>query len=126
MVVFCFVECLIVFSRESPCSATPMPGVVLQSPLGDLIPIESSAGPSQDKGKGRAVEAMNKGKSKRAQSVSLTVSEFTGAFHQGEDSAFIYDWINNEHGDSWLDWDMKETKWLMDQSYMDASEEPIE
>jgi hypothetical protein len=64
------------------------------------------------KGKGRAIEAMDEGKSKRAQSVSLTVSKFTGVFHQGEDSAFVYDWINDEHSDSWLDWDIKETKWL--------------
>jgi hypothetical protein len=48
------------------------------------------------------------------------------AFHQGEDSAFVYDWINDEHGGSWLDWDVKETEWLMDQSYQDTSEESIE
>jgi hypothetical protein len=42
-----------------------MPGVKLQSPIRDLIPIKLSAGPSQDKGKGRAVEAIDEGKSER-------------------------------------------------------------
>jgi hypothetical protein len=42
-----------------------MPGVELRSPLRDLVLIESSAGPSQDKGKGRAVEATDEGKSER-------------------------------------------------------------
>ena len=46
-------------SRGSEHSATPMPGVSLQSSLRDLIPIESLAGPSQDKGKGKAVNAMD-------------------------------------------------------------------
>jgi hypothetical protein len=38
-----------------------MPGDRLRSPLKELIPIESLAGPSQDKGKGKAVEAMDEG-----------------------------------------------------------------
>jgi hypothetical protein len=53
-----------------------MPGVCLQSPLRDLIPVESSASPSQDKGKGKAIERMDEGKSERGRLVSLTVSEF--------------------------------------------------
>ena len=44
-------------------TATPIPEI--HSPLKDLIPIESSAGPSQDKGKGRAIKAMDEGKSER-------------------------------------------------------------
>jgi hypothetical protein len=76
-----------------------MPGVKLQSPIRDLIPIEPSAGPSQDKGKGRAVDQMDEGKSERERSVSLTASEFEGAFHGGS-SAFVYDWIDDAHGDS--------------------------
>jgi hypothetical protein len=50
---------------------TPMPGVKLQSPIRDLIPIDSSAGPSRDKGKGRAVDQMDEGKSERGRSVTL-------------------------------------------------------
>jgi hypothetical protein len=65
----------------------------------ELIPIESSAGPSQDKGKGRAVEEMDEGKPERERSVSLTVSEFEGAFHGGS-SAFVYNWIDDAHSDS--------------------------
>jgi hypothetical protein len=38
----------------------------------------------------------------------------------------VYDWINDEHGDSWLDQDVKDTERLTDQSYQDMSEEPIE
>jgi hypothetical protein len=87
-----------------------MPGVKLQSPIRDLIPIESLAGPSQDKGKGRAVESMDEGKSEKERSVSLTISEFEGAFHGGS-SAFVYDWIDD---------------WLTDQSYMDVNEDPAE
>jgi hypothetical protein len=81
-----------------------MPGVRLQSPIRDLIPIESSAGPSQDKGKGRAVEAMDEGKLERERSVSLTVSEYEGAFHGG-DSCFVYNWIDDAHhwGRGYLD-----------------------
>jgi hypothetical protein len=78
-----------------------MPGVGYRSPIKELIPIESSAGPSQDKGKGReVVKAMDEGKSKKARSPSLTVSEYATAFHQGEDSAFVYKWIDDDHGDS--------------------------
>jgi hypothetical protein len=72
-----------------------MPGVKLQSPIRDLIPIESSAGPSQDKGKGRAIEEMDEGKSERGRAGSLTVSEFEGVFHNG-DACFVYNWIDNE------------------------------
>jgi hypothetical protein len=103
-----------------------MPGVKLQSPIRDLIPIELSAGPSQDKGKGRAVDPMDKGKSKRERLVSLTVSEFEGAFHGGS-SAFVYDWINDEHGDSSPEGPQESVdNWLTNQSYMDTNEEPIE
>jgi hypothetical protein len=102
-----------------------MPGVKLQSPLRDLIPIKSSAGPSQDKGKGRAVKAMDEGKSERGRSVSLTVSEYEGAFHGGS-SAFIYNRIDNAHGNSSPEGPRESVDdWLTDQSYMDANEEPI-
>jgi hypothetical protein len=102
-----------------------MPGVKLQSPIRDLIPIKLSVGPSQDKGKGRAVDAMDEGKSERERSVSLTVSEYKGVFHGGS-SAFVYDWIDDAHGDSSPEdpWESVDD-WLTDQSYMDASEEPI-
>jgi hypothetical protein len=90
-----------------------------------LIPIGTKVGPSRDKGKGRAID-MDEGKSERAQSVSLTMYEFAGVFHHDEDSAFVYNWINDEHGDSWSDWDVKDMEWLTDQSYQDTSEEPIE
>ena len=108
----------------SQCTATPIPG--LQSPLKDLVPIESLAGPSQDKGKGKAIEAMDEGKLERGCSVSLTVSEYKGAFHGGS-SAFVYDWIDDTHGDSELE-DPRESSedWMTDRSYMDANEEPIE
>jgi hypothetical protein len=65
-----------------------MPRVSLQSLLRGLIPIDSSAGPSQDKGKGRAIEATDEGKLERGRLVSLTVSEYEGVFH-GESSCFI-------------------------------------
>ena len=104
--------------------ATPIPGV--RSPLKDLIPIELSAGPSQDKGKGRAIEAMDEGKSERGRSVSLTVSEYEGAFHGGS-SAFVYDWIYDAHGDSSLEGPRESfvEDWMTDRSYQDAAEEPI-
>jgi hypothetical protein len=107
-------------------SATPMPGVKLQSLIRDLIPIESSAGPSQDKGKGRAVNAMDEGKSERECSVSLTISEYKGVFHGG-DSCFVYDWIDDTHSNSSPEGPRESIdNWLTDQSYMDASKEPIE
>jgi hypothetical protein len=59
-----------------------MPGVKLQSPIRELVPIELSAGPSQDKGKGRAIESMDEGKSEKECSVSLTMSKYEGAFHR--------------------------------------------
>jgi hypothetical protein len=103
-----------------------MPGVGLQSPIRDLIPIESSAGPSQDKGKGRAVDQMDEGKSERERSVSLTVSKFEGVFHGGS-SAFVYDWIDNTHGDSSPEGPRESVDdWLTNQSYMDANEDPAE
>ena len=104
--------------------ATPIPEV--RSPLKDLIPIEASAGPSQDKGKGRAIEAMDEGKSERACSVSLTISKYEGAFHGGS-SAFVYDWIDDAHGDSSPEgsWESIED-WMTDRSYQDATKEPIE
>jgi hypothetical protein len=103
-----------------------MPGVKLQSPIRDLIPIESSAGPSQDKGKGRAVEAMDKRKPKSNRAVSLTISEYESAFHGGS-SAFVYNWIDDAHGDSDPEGPGESVDdWLTDRSYMDASEDPIE
>jgi hypothetical protein len=103
-----------------------MPGVRLQSLIRDLIPIESSAGPSQDKGKGRAINSMDEGKSERERSVSLTVSEFEGAFHGGS-LAFVYDWIDDTQGDSSPEGPRESVDdWLTDQSYMDANEDPIE
>jgi hypothetical protein len=67
--------------RESTRSATPMPGVnwELKSPLKELVPIESTAGPSHDKGNGREQAEMDEGKSERAWSISLTISKFPGA-----------------------------------------------
>jgi hypothetical protein len=93
-----------------------MPGVKFQSPIRELIPIKSSAGLSQDKGKGRAIDPMDEGKSERERSVSLTVSKFEGAFH-GRSSAFVYDWINDEHGNSNPEgpWESIDD-WLTDQS----------
>jgi hypothetical protein len=103
-----------------------MPGVKLQSPIRGLVPVESSAGPSQDKGKGRAIDPMDEGKSKRERSVSLTVSEFEGVFHGGS-LAFVYDWINDEHGDSSPEGPRESIDdWLTNQSYMDANKELIE
>jgi hypothetical protein len=48
-----------------------MPGIGWEprSPLKELVPIESSAGSSKDKGKGKAVEAMDEGKLEREWSV---------------------------------------------------------
>jgi hypothetical protein len=104
----------------------PMPVDRLQSPIKELIPIESSAGPSQDKGKGRAVEAMDEGKSEDGRVVSLTISEYESAFHRGS-SAFVYDWIDDAHGDSDPEGPGESVDdWLTDKSYMDASEDPIE
>ena len=104
-------------------TATPIPEV--RSPLKELIPIESSAGPSQDKGKGRATEAMDEGKSERAHLVSVTISEYEGVFHGGS-SAFVYDWIDNAHGNSEPE-DPRESleDQMTDWSYMDANEGPI-
>jgi hypothetical protein len=115
-----------IFARGLERSATPMPGVKLQSLIRELIPIESSASPSQDKGKGRAVESMDEGKSERECLVSLTMSKFEGVFHGGS-LAFVYDWIDDVHGDSDPEGPRESVDdWLTDQSYMDASEDPIE
>jgi hypothetical protein len=105
-------------------SATPMPGVTLKLPIRDLIPIESSAGPSQDKGKGRAVDTINEGKSERERSVSLTVSKFEGAWHGGESNTFMYNWIDDDHGDSSPE-GPRESNCMMDKSYFNASNEPL-
>jgi hypothetical protein len=103
-----------------------MPGVKLQPPIRDLIPIKAVAGPSQDKGKGKAVDLMDEGKSKRERLVSLTVFKFEGAFHGGS-SAFVYNWINDEHGDSSPEGPRESIDdWLTDQSYMDANEDSTE
>jgi hypothetical protein len=42
MVASLLVECLTIFVKESPCLATPMPGIAweLKSPIKELIPIE--------------------------------------------------------------------------------------
>jgi hypothetical protein len=117
---------LLISVRGSECSATPMPGVKLQSPIRDLIPIESSAGPSQDKGKGRAVDEVKGGSSDRGRAGSLTVSDYEGALHQG-DTCFVYNWIDDEHGDSDPEGPRESIEdWMTDQSYQDADEEPIE
>ena len=119
---------LLISARGSEHSATPMPGIKLQSPIRDLIPIELSAGPSQDKGKGKAVDEVEEGSSNRGRVGSLTVSEykFAGAFHQG-DACFVYNWIDDEHGDSEPEGPRESIEdWMTDQSYQDANEEPIE
>ena len=83
-------------------------------PLKDLIPIESLVGPSKDKGKGKVVEAMDKGKLERACSVSLSVSEYEGVFHGGS-SAFVYIWIDDVHGDNNPEGPRESIEdWLMD------------
>jgi hypothetical protein len=104
-----------------------MPGVTLQSPIRDLIPIESSVGPSQDKGKGRAIATKDKREPERERSVSLTMSkfEYQGAWHGGESSTFVYDWIDDKHSDSSPE-GPRESSWMTDRSYFDASEEPLE
>ena len=104
----------------------PMPGVRLQSPIRDLIPIKSMVGSSQNKGKGRAIEAMDKGKLERGRLVSVTVSKFEGVFHGGS-SAFVYDWIDDAHGDNSPEGPRDSIEdWMTDQLYQDATEEPIE
>ena len=109
--------------RGSQQTATPIPGV--RSPLKDLIPTQSSASPSQDKGKGKAVEVVDEGKSERARSVSVTMSEYKGAFHGGN-SCFFYDWIDDAHGDSDPEGPGESiVDWITDRSYQDATEEPI-
>ena len=94
--------------------------------LRDLVPMDSPAGPSQVKGKGKAIEAMDEGKSERARLVSLTVSEYEGAFHGGS-LAFIYDWIDDAHGDSSPEGPRESfvEDWMTNRSYQDAAEEPI-
>jgi hypothetical protein len=107
-------------SRGSERVLTPRPGV------GYLVPIEAPVPQDKGKGKEEEVDTMDKGKSKRERLVSLTVSEPAGVFHQGKDSAFIYNWIDNEHGDSRSDLDIKDCEWLTNRSYFDADEGPIE
>ena len=70
--------------RGSERLATPMPGIGWEpcSPLKELVPIELLVGSSKDKGKGKAVEAMDKGKLEREWSVSLTMSEYKGHWRQ--------------------------------------------
>lgn len=65
---------------------------------------------------------MDKGRPEKARSPSLTISEYAGVFHHGIDSTFVYDWIDNNHRDSFSDQDIKESQWLTDQSYQDAVE----
>ena len=125
MMVFVVISTTNHHCRGSQRTATPIPEI--RPPLKDLIPIESSTDPSQDKGKGRAIEAMDEGKSERARSVSLTVSEYEGAFHGGS-SAFVYNWIDDTHGHSSLEGPRESfvEDWMTDRSYQDAAEEPIE
>jgi hypothetical protein len=73
-----------------------------------LLNIKSIAGPSKDKGKSKEQIETEEGKQEREWLVSLTVSKFKGAFHNGC-SCFVYNWIDNNHGDSWLDQDAKES-----------------
>ena len=115
---------LMIFVRGEERALTPLPGMVREthSPLKSLIPIESKAGLSQNKGKGKGEAEMDKGKPEKARSPSLTISKYMSAFHHGEDSAFVYNWIDDNHGDSFSDQDVKESKWLTDQSYMDAND----
>ena len=69
---------------------------------------------------------MDEGKLERGCAGSLTVSEFEGAFHKG-DACFIYNWIDDEHGDSDPEGPRESIEdWMTDQSYQDADEEPIE
>ena len=49
------------------------------------------------------------------------MSEYTSAFCGGEVSCFIYSWIDDEHGDSFSDQDVKESEWLTNKSFTDAS-----
>jgi hypothetical protein len=57
---------------------------------------------------------------------SVTISEYECAFHGGS-SAFVYDWIDDAHGDSDPEGPGESVEdWLTDRSYMDASEDPIE
>jgi hypothetical protein len=62
---------------------------------------------------------------KRERSVSLTVSEFEGAWHGGESSSSVYNWIDDEHGNSSLE-GPRESSWMTDRSYFNASDEPLE
>ena len=98
----------------------------MRPPLKELIPVKLSAGPSQDKGKGRAIEVMDEGKSERACLVSVTISKYEGAFHGGS-PAFMYNWIDNTHGDSDPEGPRESIEdQMMDWSHQDAVEEPIE
>jgi hypothetical protein len=53
---------------------------------------------------------------------SLTVSEYEGAFHNG-DSAFIHNWIDNETRDSHSQANIKESERFTDRSYFNANKE---
>ena len=101
-----------------------MPGMVWEAcfSLKDLIPIESKAGSSQDKGKGKEKAEMDKGMCEKACAISLTVSKYSGVFHGRNNSCFVYVWIDSNHGDSFSDQDIKECNWLTDGSYQDAIE----
>jgi hypothetical protein len=45
--------------------------------------------------------------------LALTMSEFEGAFHGGSSGCFVYNWIDDAHGDSSPE-GLKETEWLTD------------
>jgi hypothetical protein len=80
------------------------------SPIRELVPIVQEVGPSQDKGKGQVT--------------SLTVSEYEGAWHGGESSTFVYDWIDDAHGDSEPE-GPRESDWMTNRSYFDANDKPL-
>ena len=68
---------------------------------------------------------MGKGKLERSHLVSVTVSEYEGVFHGGS-SAFVYNWIDDAHGDSSPE-GLRDSieDWMMDRSYQDAAEELV-
>ena len=115
-----FDQILTINFRGLQRTATPIPES--RSPLKELIPVELLAGPCQDKGNGRVIEAMDEGKLEKACLVSVTASKYEGVFHGGS-SAFVYDWIDDAHGDSDLEGPRESIEdWMTDQSYQDAAE----
>jgi hypothetical protein len=99
-----FISVLTSILRGTERTPTPHPGV------GYLVPIEAPVPQDKGKGKEKEINVMDEGKADQERSLSLTISEYAMAFHQGEDSAFVYNWIDDKHGDSWSDLDIKETE----------------